>query len=139
MKIKKSQYGDYAKWVGFEIMANYQVRVILTEDLIKSAKSRLGSEPGESADAFCYHVKDTGRSYIFLPLDAPESTVVHEAWHIIHRVLTYCHVVDMDDEVVAYHLDHLIEKIYEFKKAVKSSMEVHSEQSKCRASCKKRS
>jgi len=136
---KKTQYGDYATWIAFEVMANYQVRLILSEDLEKSARDRIGSGPGEAADAFCYHVKDTGRSYIFLPLDAPEGTIVHECWHIIYRMFSYCGVKDFDDETTAYHLDHLVEKVFEFKKAVKSSMEVHSDQSNGRTSSKKRS
>jgi hypothetical protein len=137
---KLSEYNDYATWVTFEVMANYQVRVVLTNDLLKSAEGRLGSGPGEEADAFCYHVKGAGRSYIFLPMDAPESTVAHECWHIIHRVMTYCHVVDMDDEIIAYHLDHMVEQVYKFKNAIKSSTkkEVSDDQSKRRASSTKR-
>lgn len=114
-----TQYGDYATWISFPVMANYQVRLILTNDLQKSANSRL-SQPPQNADAFCYHVKDEGRSYIFLGLDAEESTVAHECWHIVHRVLTYCGVQDMDDEIVAYHLDHIVEQVYRFKNAIKA-------------------
>ena len=136
---KKTQYGDYATWVGFDVMANYQVRLILTDDLVKSGRERLGYPPEETADAFCYHVKGTGRSYLFLKLDSPEGTITHECWHIIFRMFNWCGVKDFDDEITAYHLDHLVEKVYEFKKAVKSSMEVHSDQSDSRTSSKKRS
>ena len=34
----------------------------------------------------------------------------------------YCHVVDMDDEVIAYHLDHMVEKVYEFKEAIEAAV-----------------
>ena len=86
--MKKTQYGDYAKWVTFEVMASFQVRLILTEDLSKSAVARLGNTADGPADAFCYHIKGEGRSYLFLKLDSPEATVAHECWHIVHRVLT---------------------------------------------------
>jgi hypothetical protein len=119
-KPKLTEYGDYATWVSFEVMANYQVQLIITDDLMKSAKGRINSSP-EEADAFCFHVKGAGRSYIFLRHDSDESVVAHECWHIVHRVLTYCGVADMDDEIVAYHLDHMVEKVYEFKKAIQSS------------------
>jgi hypothetical protein len=121
-KPKVTEYGDWATWVGFEVMANYQVRVILTNDIAKSSRGRLSSGPDGNADAFCYHVEGDGKSYIFLPLDAPECTFVHECWHVIYRMFHYCGVTDFDDEVTAYHLDHLVEKVFEFKNAVKSSI-----------------
>ena len=70
-KPRLTPYGDYAKWVTFDIMANYQVRLILTNDLFKSADDRLGSRPPEGADAFCFNVTGEGRSYIFLRHDSP--------------------------------------------------------------------
>ena len=121
-KVRMTQYGDWATWIEFDVMANYCVRIIFSNDIIKSAKERIGRGPGEGADAFCYHVHDTGRSYIFLPLDSPPGTIVHECWHIVHRVMGYCHVTDMDDEVVAYHLDHMVEKVYEFKEAIEAAV-----------------
>lgn len=136
-KPKITEYGDWATWVAFEVMANYQVRLVFTDDLLKSAKARIGSAPDGDADAFCYHVKDVGQSYIFLKLDSSESTVAHECWHIIHRVLTYCGVADMDDEIVAYHLDHMVEKVYEFKNKIQS--EKKHEKPNTRTSSKKRS
>lgn len=119
-KPKKTQYGDYAIWITFEIMGGYNVRLVFAKDLFKSAKDRIGSTPSENADAFVYHVNDRGHSYIFLKPDSTESTVSHECWHIVHRVFKYCGVAEMDDEVVAYHLDYLVEKVYEFKKAIQS-------------------
>lgn len=116
-KPKLTPYGDYATWVTFEIMANYHVRLILTDDLLKSA-TRTGSRPDGPSDAFCFHIKGESRSYIFLKLDSAESTVAHECWHIVHRVLTWCNVKDMDDEIVAYHLDYMVEQVYKFKKAI---------------------
>lgn len=133
MSSKKTQYGDYATWVSFDVLANFQVRLIFTDDLMRSAQERIGSTPDGEADAFCYHVKDAGRSYIFLPLDAPESTVAHEAWHIVYRIMNYIGVKDLDDEIVAYHLDHLIEQIYKFKKAIQSKQEASNGQGKRRA------
>jgi hypothetical protein len=121
-KSKKTKYGDYAMWVKFEVMANYCVRVIFSNDIIKSAKERIGQGPGEDADAFCYHVHNKGLSYIFLPIDAPPNVIAHESWHIVNRVLAHCNVQELDDEVIAYHLDHMVEKVYEFQQAVKSSI-----------------
>ncbi len=135
-KPKISEYGDYATWVTFEIMAGYQVRVILTNDLDKSAKARLNSNPEVHGDGFVFNVKGEGRSYIFLEHDAPESTVAHECWHIVHRIMDWCGA-ELDDEVVAYHLDHMVEKVYQFKNAIKSSTRKKSNERKRRTSTKK--
>lgn len=120
-KPRLTPYGDYAKWVTFEVMANYQVRLIITNDLLKSADAQLGSRPSEGADAFCFHVKGTGRSYIFLKHDSPPDVVAHECYHIIHRIFTWCNVEDWDNEIVAYHLSHMVEEVYKFKKEIQKS------------------
>jgi hypothetical protein len=51
-------------------------------------------------------------------MDAPECSVAHESWHIVNRIMGWCGVVDLDNEVIAYHIDHMVEKVYEFKKAI---------------------
>ena len=141
---KLTEYNDYATWMTFEVMSNYCVRIIFTEDFNKSAKSRLGYAPQqETADAFCFHCKGDGKSYLFLKLDSPEGTIAHECWHIIFRMFNHCGVRDFDDETTAYHLDHMVEQVYKFKnaiQAVKSSTkkEVSDDQSKRRASSTKR-
>ena len=116
--MRKTQYGDYATWVTFEVMANYQVRIIFTENITKSAKSRGVPFPSDNADAFVSHLTNTGMSYMLLPFDITEHGVAHEAWHVIYRMMHYVNVKDLDDEIVAYHLDHLIEKIYMFKNKI---------------------
>ena len=122
MKTKITQYGDWATWVTFDVLADYQVRLIFTNDLMKSAHERLGSTPDAGVtDGFVFNCKGKGLSYLFLRLDAPENSVAHESWHIVHRMFEWCGVRDYDDEIVAYHIDHMVEKVYEFKQAVKSS------------------
>lgn len=121
-KIKKTAYNDYATWIKFEVMANYCVRLILSDDLMKSARGRLGSQPSETnGGGFVFNVKGEGCSYIFLKLDADESTVAHECWHIVHAIMEWCGVEHFDNEFIAYHIDHMVEMVYKFKKAIQSS------------------
>jgi hypothetical protein len=117
---KITEFGDYATWVTFDIMADYQVRLVITNDLNKSAEARLGSNPPAHGDGFVFNVKGEGRSYIFLQHDSTEGTIAHECWHIVFRIMDWCGA-GLDNEVVAYHLDHMVEKVYEFKNAIKSS------------------
>ena len=127
MKVKKTKYGDYATWIYFKVLANYTIRLVFTNDLAASAKERIGSSPEGSFEAFCYHVKDKGMSYIFLPMDVTESTVAHESWHIVNRMMRFIDVQDLDDEMVAYHLDHLVEAIYEFKNKIQLTEKEHDQ------------
>jgi hypothetical protein len=120
-KPKITEFGDYATWVTFDVMAGYRVRVILSNDLDKSAEARLNDKPSDvNGGGFVFNVKGVGRSYIFLKHDAPECTVAHECWHIVHRIMAWCGA-ELDNETVAYHLDHMVEKVYQFKNAIKSS------------------
>ena len=135
--MRKTKYGDYAKWLRFEVFSRYAIRLIFSSDLKKSAMGRLGHMPSdEFADAFVFHVKDHGQSYIFLPLKVSEGVVAHEAWHIIHRVLNFAGVEEFDNEVVAYHLGWLVEQIYKFKNQIS---EKRNDQRKPRTGRKKRS
>lgn len=138
-KPKITEFGDYATWVTFEVMANYQVRLIFSGDLNKSAKARLNEAPtDDNGGGFVFNVKGVGRSYLFLEHDAPESTVAHECWHIVHRIMDWIGA-ELDNEIVAYHLDHMVEKVYQFKNAIKSSnkKEASDGKRKRRASVKK--
>jgi hypothetical protein len=121
MRARLTQYGDYATWITFEVMAGFTVRLVFSDDVVKSAIARIGHGPGEKADAFVYNVKDDGKTYVFLPLDADESTIAHECWHVIHRMFEYCGVDGFDNEMTAYHLDHLIEYVYKFKRAIQAT------------------
>jgi hypothetical protein len=101
-------------------MANFQVRLVFTNDLAKSATARIGQRPEVFEGGFVFNVKGEGRSYLFLDLTADEATVAHESRHIVHRIFDWCGA-ELDNETVAYHLDHMVEKVYEFKKAIQMS------------------
>jgi hypothetical protein len=116
-KPKLTPYNDYATWVAFDVMANFQVRLIFSDDLRRSAIARLGSPPDIFGDGFVFNVKGEGRSYLFLKSDADEAVVAHECWHIVFRIMEWCGA-ELDNETVAYHLDHLVEKVYAFKKSI---------------------
>jgi hypothetical protein len=134
--MKKTRYDDYAKWTNFDVFSNYTVRIVFSSDLRKSAMGRLGHMPAdESAVAFVFHVHNRSQSYIFLPLDTSESTVAHEAWHVVHKVLKCSGVEEFDDEVVAYHLGWLVRQIYQFKNQIS---EKKHDQRKRRTGNKKR-
>jgi hypothetical protein len=133
---KKTKYGDYATWLYFDVFAKYQVRIIFTDDLMKSTDARITKMPSTNADACVYNTL-LGRSYIFLKNTSPPGTVAHEAWHVVRNIFTYVGVKKFDDETVAYHLDYLVEAIYKFKEQILKA-EKENEPSKPRTSSAKR-
>ena len=131
---KKTQFGDYATWIRFEVFSSYAVRLILTDDLTKSAKARLGHMPADpAADGFVFHPNEIAQSYIFLPMNPSENVIAHEAWHIVHKVMDYVGA-GIDSEVVAYQPGWLVGQIYRFKNSIQEAKNGHS-----RSGSKKRS
>jgi hypothetical protein len=70
--------------------------------------------------------RDFPESWIILPFDAPCSSVAHEAWHAVRRMLDYCGA-EQENEVVAYHLGYVVNKIIHFL----IKCEEEQEESKC--------
>ena len=127
--VKLTKYKDYATWVTFPVLAKFKVRVILTENLANSAGQRIGGcSLDGSADAACYNTKN-GWSYMFLNPQADEGTIAHESWHIIFEIMDYVGA-KIENEVVAYHLGYLINKIHTFKKEVSHAQKANDTRTK---------
>jgi hypothetical protein len=97
---------------------DYRVRIIFTSNVVGSRTKRdslLGRYDGASALAMHDYVPDKAQSYLFLPLDAAASTIAHECWHVVRRMLALCGA-GLDNEVVAYHLGHLVGEVHKFQK-----------------------
>jgi hypothetical protein len=116
-KPKLTPYNDYAMWVTFDIFSNYRVRLVISDDLVKSGKARLNSAPDAGGDGFVFNVTGEGRSYLFLTSNSVEGTVAHECWHVVRRMFDWIGA-DLDNELVAYHLGYMVDKVYEFKRAI---------------------
>lgn len=101
--------------IKFPVLGEYRVRVVVTSDLKKSLEQH--GIPADADDnstyAMAVHEDGTGYSAIFLPYGANISSVVHESWHVIRRMMEYLGI-ELDNETVAYHLGYLTEKVYNF-------------------------
>lgn len=100
------------------VWSNYQVHVVFSEDVFSAFKfievrqRWRGNGPGDHCDAF--HLSYPGHSWLFYPYGAAPGTITHEAWHCIHKLLTF-HGAELSEETIAYHLGYIVDRIYKFK------------------------
>lgn len=96
--------------VKFEVM-HYRVKIVVTDDLGEYGCS-LGfhnhSERSPEATHFCNGYESI---IAFSPFPSP-GTIAHECWHAVRTMLLSVDA-DLDNEVVAYHLSHLVDKAHE--------------------------
>lgn len=88
----------------------YEIYVILTDDVNNSRSGRshfLGAwEPSEDTIGVHSGMKDCARSYIFLGYAPDISSVVHEAYHAVWRMMEYIGA-QHENEIIAYSLGHI--------------------------------
>jgi hypothetical protein len=118
MTPKKTQYGDYATWIYFPILARYAVRLIITDNLAKSFGERLGEgRLGGCTDGCCFHDKN-GQTWMFLSDGVSQGTVAHEAFHVMYEIHDYIGA-KVENEMLAYHLGYLVNEVEKFRDKVK--------------------
>lgn len=106
--------------IPFEAFGQYRVSIVHTPDIAASIKKRLMllkectvPEDIEECKAVMYPIQGMKESVIFLRKNATLADIVHECWHAIYHMFQYFGA-ELEDEVVAYHLDYLVEKTYNF-------------------------
>jgi hypothetical protein len=115
--MKKSKHGDYERVVTFPVWSNYKVHVIFTDNIAESRIARYGdSGLAEGANALHCCAKD-GHSHLLFKLgDCTIGVVAHECWHAIRCMLVdWAGVEIMENELTAYHLGYLVDKVSEFR------------------------
>jgi hypothetical protein len=101
---------DFSVW-------RYLVNIIFTKNL-QSAADELGLGNhglNDNTEAAAVHEENSSVTHLFFHPDADESTIAHESWHAIRRMLTYCGA-EIENETVAYHLGFLVGAITKMKK-----------------------
>jgi hypothetical protein len=105
--------------IEFPVLSDYIVHVEITSDLEKSMRryppcqEAIDELKGDYAcDALTVHTDETF-SFIFFPHNASVGTIAHEAWHVVNRMMSLLSI-ETDNEVVAYHLGYLVDKIFRF-------------------------
>jgi hypothetical protein len=118
-KVKKTKHGDYETRVLFPVFSDYDILIVFTEDFNKSWDARFTSSLGtpEVTTAFHWHHKPSdGRSRMFFKLgDCPTGVIAHESWHCVRTMLIDWVGCALEEEVVAYHLDYLVQAVTDFR------------------------
>lgn len=106
---KRLHMVDFPVW-------HYTVYVVFTDDYNAASKELNLEQParpfGPTTEAVTFHEDGNGISYMFFHKKEHVSikSIVHESWHVIHRMLEYVGA-EVDNETVAYHLGYLVEKV----------------------------
>jgi hypothetical protein len=106
------------KIVRFPVFSNYTVHVEITSDIIKAMKKYKYTENIEGCEAYdacSVHVENENMSFIFLPLDVNAGVVAHECYHVVHNIMEYVGAA-LDSEVIAYHLEYLVNEVFKLKR-----------------------
>ena len=93
-------------WVKFEAL-QYDVKIVVTGNVREYEYSR-GAESVRSPEAS--HMSDDNSSCIVFHPFSSAGTVAHECWHAVRNMLLSVQA-ELDNEVVAYHLSYLVDKI----------------------------
>jgi hypothetical protein len=98
---------------------NYEVCVITSNQKERSAEKIFDRHQIEhDTDGFgAIHIwcnrENRPISYMVFPEDASVGTITHECWHCIKKMFSWIGS-DYEDEIVAYHLDYLVQEVFDF-------------------------
>ena len=107
---------EYKKTVTLQVFAGYKVTIIFTDDVNGSFRRHWKQEPGKPNGA-ARHVTDGNRSWVYLNSNADEvHTWAHESVHVAYAVLAHISAEQVDEEIVAYLTDHVVEAISDLKR-----------------------
>jgi len=95
----------------------YAFTIIRTDNVERTAKRLGGHVPGAFAQ-FIERQDNPMRGYLVFSLDPEPGHIAHESFHAVWNMLKGVGA-ELDDETVAYHLDHLVSHIHKFIKKEK--------------------
>ena len=92
----------------------YTMVVVLAKNLMRTGK-RLKVDLSDARAAFVTDPTQPKKGWIIFGEEPDENTLAHESSHAIRTMLRMAGA-RCDDEVFAYHLDHLVLRIHKFLK-----------------------
>jgi hypothetical protein len=108
----RTQKKDIETTVKFPVFF-YAVKVVFThsmEKAFKRFKHTRNINPLKNALGITVHVHDEELTYIFLRYECGTGVIAHESYHAICNVFKE-HTVEATPEVMAYHLQYLVQEI----------------------------
>lgn len=105
--------------VAFPILSGYQIRIVVCSNIrdatkkFKHTKNVWNDDEDYNTNALTCHVKNPDMGYVFVRPSSSVGDIAHESWHAIQRMLE-CFDIPIENEVAAYHLGFLVNKIFDF-------------------------
>lgn len=100
---------------------DYKVIVVVTDSILASRNKRhktFGSIYKGNPLALCTTHGYKWESYVFIKPSSSPGIIAHECWHAV-RAIFKAISADIDEELVAYHLEYLVDKAYELQRVAK--------------------
>lgn len=115
--MKVSKHGDYETIAKFPVFSNFKIHIVFTGDMEHAQKVRYGSSAHTHDTEAMFRASDKNDAHMFFWLGAACSgTIAHESYHAIRFLMDdYAGATMMDNEVMAYHIGYLVQKITDFK------------------------
>jgi hypothetical protein len=111
MKLKLSKFGDYEMLTILPAWSNFNFYVVFTDDFKQSYEKRFGPTTIDFFKTGAFHkFTRTGASHVFFTVSHCDmGTVAHECYHAVIAMLErWADVKELDEELVAYHLDYFV-------------------------------
>lgn len=132
--VKKTKYDDYELKINFPIFSNWTIYIVIGETLTDSVHGRYGWNSAKripiTADAYTMETEGLAGHCFFTydllerPMHKRMNPLVHECWHAVRHMLQGVGVSkeadELDNEVVAYHLGHTVERAAKFLEEVRN-------------------
>lgn len=106
--------------IRFPVFSNYLIHAEVTPDITETLQKYkhlrdIDPERLIDGDGCTIQRNEFGLSYVFLRPDVTVGTIAHESYHATVNLLNFIRA-DMEDELVAYHVGFVADKIYELIK-----------------------
>lgn len=98
--------------VKFPIFQNFTIHVVFTDDW-RAEAVKLNADLTD--DSIAWTVSEGKAAHIIFPHHPDPDVVAHETFHAIWALMKFAGA-EMEEEVVAYHLGHVVELITKWSK-----------------------
>lgn len=118
--MKEESFKEKIQHLVFHNYAGYSVYIVVTNDVMlsRSKRSNILGPTSRDGTAYAMHSYAGRDSFLFLPPKCPPGVAAHECWHCVHRIMQYLGAT-IEDEVIAYNLEYLVDKTLDCLKSYK--------------------
>lgn len=108
-------------YIEFPVFSGYSVHVEVTPDIAKAVLKYPATAHADvdSETLGLTSTKGGKVSFVFLKPNATPGIIAHESWHAVENLIKYVGA-EIESEMVAYHLDYLVDRIFKFVNKGKS-------------------